>query len=116
MMSRARTLSPGSQGEWVFRDRGRRASRCPQPYGKTDEMAAMIQILCSFHCIDALKASSAGRYDPRPGLAGTDGRRRWPGCCARHIRFSPFAPGPGALRPLGPADGGTALPLTPAFP
>ncbi len=46
MMSRARTLSPGSQGEWFFRDRGRRDSRCPQPYGKTDEMAAMIQILC----------------------------------------------------------------------
>ncbi len=30
-------------------------------------------------------------------------------------RFSPFAPWPGALRPLGPADGGTALPLTPAL-
>ncbi len=60
MMSRARTLSPGRQGEWFFRDRGRRASRCPQPSGKTDEMAAMIQILCQFHYIDALKASPTG--------------------------------------------------------
>ncbi len=42
MMSRARTLSPGSQGEWFFRDRGRRAAPRPQPSGKTDETAAVI--------------------------------------------------------------------------
>ncbi len=30
-------------------------------------------------------------------------------------RISPFAPEPGALRPSAPADGGTALPLTPAL-
>ena len=74
MMSRARTLSPGRQGGRFFRDRGRRASRCPQPSGKTDEMAAMIQILCQYHYIDALKASSAGRYDTPPGPSG-DGRK-----------------------------------------
>ncbi len=79
MMSRARTLSPGRQGGRFFRDRGRRASRCPQPSGKTDEMAAMIQILCQFHYIDALKASSTGRYDvtPPPG-AGTTVTTRFP--------------------------------------
>ncbi|MCH8095536.1 MAG: PAS-domain containing protein [Proteobacteria bacterium] len=35
-------------------------------------MAAMIQILCQFHYIDALKASSTGRYDAPP-LAGAGG-------------------------------------------
>ena len=61
-------------------------------------MAAMFQILCQFHYIDALKSTisthsrrhrPAGTI-PHPGLAGTEARRRWPGFCAQHIWYSPF--------------------------
>ena len=59
MLNRARTLSFGGRGGWV--------SPHPQPSGKTDELAAMIQILRQFHSIGALKASPAGRTDTPPG-------------------------------------------------
>ena len=66
MLSRARTLSLGGRGGWV--------SRRPQPSGKTDELAAVIQILCQFHYIDALEASPAGRYDAPPPAAPGGGK------------------------------------------
>jgi hypothetical protein len=69
MLNRARTLSFGGRGGW--------GSPRPQPSGKTDEMAAMIQILHQFHSIDALKASPAGRTDIPPGPGG-DGRKTAP--------------------------------------
>ncbi len=66
MVNRTRTLSLGDRGRW--------ASHRPQPSGKTDEMMATIQILCQFHYIDALKASSTGRHDAPTGPSG-DGRK-----------------------------------------
>lgn len=59
MVSRARTLSLGSQGG--------RSARRPRPAANSDEMMATIQILFQFHYIDALKAASAGQADvPAP--------------------------------------------------